>query len=151
LMNPARAFAQNTNIISQQFETPNGEDTDPIDPYTYYTRGNAKAGSGDTRGAIEDYNGAIKKNPNFDLAYTNRGAMKVRLGDYRGAIADFNQAIKIEPGSPYPYANRGRIKVRLGDKRGGIEDLKIALKIYKYQGRLDLVEKEEALIKKLMK
>jgi tetratricopeptide (TPR) repeat protein len=153
MINPARAFAQNTNIISQQFETPNGEDTDPIDSGTYYNQGNAKARSGDSRGAIEDYTRAIKNNPNFNLAFSNRGAMKARLGDYRGAIEDLNRAINIDPNfrNPDSFYTRGVVRARLGDKRGAIEDLKVAAQIYKKQDRLDLMQKAENSIKRLMK
>ncbi|MBG1259638.1 tetratricopeptide repeat protein [Nostoc sp. BAE] len=42
--------------------------------------------------AIEDFNQAIKINPNLAEAYYNRGSVRFNLGDKQGAIADLQKA-----------------------------------------------------------
>lgn len=61
------------------------------------TGGNAKHNLGDRRGAIEDYNQAIRLNPRYALAYSRRGVAKWRLGDRQGegAIEDRQQAARL--------------------------------------------------------
>jgi tetratricopeptide (TPR) repeat protein len=46
---------------------------------------------------IDDYNPAIKINPNDANAYYNRGIVRYELGDKQGAIDDYIQGIKINP------------------------------------------------------
>jgi tetratricopeptide (TPR) repeat protein len=95
----------------------------------YTNRGVARDELGDKQGAIDDFNLAIKINPNFALAYINRGNVRNDLGDKQGAIDDFNLAIKINPNLAQAYYNRGIVRNELGDKQGAIEDYNQAIKI----------------------
>ncbi|MFN7412359.1 MAG: tetratricopeptide repeat-containing serine protease family protein [Dolichospermum sp.] len=95
----------------------------------YSNRGVAKDELGDKQGAIDNYNQAIKINPNLAQAYNNRGLTKYELGDKQGAIDDYNQAIKINPNYAQAYTNRGNAKSELGDKQGAIDDYNQAIKI----------------------
>jgi tetratricopeptide (TPR) repeat protein len=86
----------------------------------YAKRALEKQNRGDNRGAIADYNEAIRLKPDYFNAYNNRGNAKSALGDYRGAIADYNKAIRLKPDKASTYNNRGNAKSELGDKQGAI-------------------------------
>ena len=47
---------------------------------THFTLGNEKNKAGDYKGAIADYNAAIRLKPDFARAYYNRGETKGKLG-----------------------------------------------------------------------
>ncbi len=97
--------------------------------WAYNNRGISKSKLGDNKGAIADYDMAIKLNPKHANAYNNRGETKSKLGDKKGAIADYNIAIGIDPQSFKTYVNRGVVKSDLNDNKGAIEDYNIALSI----------------------
>ena len=56
-----------------------------------------KESTGDHKGAIADFDKAIKLNPKDEYAYNNRGIAKESTGDYKGAIADWGKAIELNP------------------------------------------------------
>ncbi|MFK0734953.1 MAG: tetratricopeptide repeat protein, partial [Gloeotrichia echinulata HAB0833] len=89
----------------------------------------------DIKGAIEDYNQALKINPNDAQAYNNRGGARVNSGDFKGAIEDFNQALKINPNLAEAYKNRGVARYLSGDKQGAIADWQKAADLFQQQGR----------------
>ena len=101
---------------------------DSKDSQSYNDRGIAKYHFDDYKGAIEDFNIAIKdKKNNIDI-YSNRGSAKYKLGnvkiksnnhlgaikDYKDAIEDFNKAIDGEPKNALNYNSRGFVKSELG-------------------------------------
>jgi tetratricopeptide (TPR) repeat protein/S1-C subfamily serine protease len=94
----------------------------------YNNRGIVRKELGDKQGAIDDYNLAIKFNPNLALAYNNRGIVRNELGDKQGAIDDYNQALKFNPNYAPAYNNRGIVRYELGDKPGAIADFNLAIK-----------------------
>ena len=75
----------------------------------YYNQAKAKHKLNDYKGAIADYNKAIKLNPR-DTAYYNRGCAKFDLKDYNGALEDFTKAIELDPTFANAYYNRGVAK-----------------------------------------
>jgi len=68
-----------------------------MDAMAYFNRGYAKYLCSDFKGAIADYNKAIKLEPKFAIAYANRGTAKEYLGDIKGALADYEKAIQLDP------------------------------------------------------
>ncbi|MEA5532191.1 tetratricopeptide repeat protein, partial [Dolichospermum sp. UHCC 0684] len=58
---------------------------------------------GDVKGAVEDYNQALRLNPNQGEAYYNRGLARKILGDLEGAIEDYNQALRLNPNQGEAY------------------------------------------------
>ena len=59
---------------------------------TYFTLGNEKNKAGDYKGAITDYNAAIRLKPDFARAYYNRGETKGKLGQLSEAMSDLQIA-----------------------------------------------------------
>ena len=55
-------------------------------------KGIEKYNSKDYLGALQDYNKAIKLDPDYSNAYYNRGLSKSELKNYSGAMQDYNKA-----------------------------------------------------------
>ena len=64
--------------------------------------------------AIDDYDEAIRLDPQFASAYYNRGLAYQRLGQSERAIKDFNEAIRLNPQYAAAYNNRANDK---GEKK----------------------------------
>ena len=115
----------------------------------YNNRGVVRSALGDKQGAIENYNQALKINPNLVQAYYNRGIVRAELGNKPGAIDDYNQAIKINPNDALAYYNRGIVYLELGDKQKAKEDLQRAAQLFMAQGNTAAYEKAMGLLKGL--
>lgn len=85
--------------------------------------GAEKSEAGDHKGAIADYDRAIKLDPKSSDAYNNRGGEKQDAGDLEGAIADYNHAIEVNPDAFMPYFNRGAVYFLKADWKKTISDL----------------------------
>jgi tetratricopeptide (TPR) repeat protein len=106
----------------------------------YFDRAEAKLTSvnSDHKGAIADYDTAIRIDPKYVNAYIHRGMAKVGLKDNQGAITDLNTAISIDPKSAEAYFTRSVIKHDyLKDKQGAISDLTKASELAHEQGDMD--------------
>jgi len=73
----------------------------------YLDLGLTKSAEGNHKSAINEYNKALKINPNFTEAFVNRGISKSKLGDYRGAISDYSKALTINPKSSETFLQVG--------------------------------------------
>lgn len=51
---------------------------------------------GDLEGALEDYNDAIRLDPNSAATFLSRGLARKEKGDLEGALRDFDQAVRID-------------------------------------------------------
>ena len=63
----------------------------------FNNRGNAYRDKGQYDRAIEDYDQAIRLNPNYAEAYNNRGLAKRAKGDFAGGDADIAKAKQLNP------------------------------------------------------
>ena len=103
--------------------------SDPKDDIVYFHRGINRHTSGDTKGAIEEYNQALQLHPNFPEVYYKRGISRHKLGDLKGAILDYNKAISLNANYPGIYNHRGFTRHNLGDLKGAIADFNKALSL----------------------
>ena len=101
---------------------PLAEGNRSISAETYFTWGHTKYGLGDYKGAIADYDSAIRLNPDNANTYYNRGTAKGDLGQHFAAIADFDIAIRLKPDLAEAYYNRGAAKSDLGQHFAAIAD-----------------------------
>jgi tetratricopeptide (TPR) repeat protein len=83
----------------------------------------------DYESAIEDFNQAIRLNPNSASVYDIRGIVYLNLGDLDRAMSDFNQAIRIDPDYASAYDSRGIVYRRRGDLDRAISDFNQAIRI----------------------
>ena len=95
----------------------------------YQNRGAAFSNLGEHRRAIEDYDEAIRLNPNNILAYKNRGSAYLDLSQYQRAVEEFDEAIRRDPSDYDGYARRGLAHVELGQPYRAIADYERAIKL----------------------
>lgn len=114
--------------------------------YEFILRGDEKKEQKDYKGAIVDYNEAIRRIVEYDeairdnpvaLAFFLRAEAKKELKDYQGAIADYGEAIRLDPTSALAYEYRGDTKILLKDRQGGLIDFQTAANLYQKQGIKD--------------
>ncbi|WP_052672524.1 tetratricopeptide repeat protein [Aliterella atlantica] len=130
-----------------RLKPPNNNATSSV----YAARGVVRVeGLKNPKGAIEDFNRAIKLNPQNATAYANRGVIRAdNFKDNKGAIEDFNQSIKLNPENPDTYRRRGIVRYLLKDKKGAVEDLQQAAKLYQSQNDTQSYQRTQEIIKKL--
>ena len=108
---------------------PLAEGNRSISAETYLTWGNTKYDLGDYKGAIADYDTAIRLKPDDADAYNNRGIAKSDLDQYFAAIADYDAAIRLKPDDAKAYNNRGIAKSDLGQYFAAIADYDTAIRL----------------------
>lgn len=91
-----------------------------------YQKGNSLAALGNMAGAIEQYDAALKLNPNFADAWNNRGNALGVSGRPAEAIASFDKGIALNPNAANVYCNRGLARNGNGDRAGACADWKKA-------------------------
>lgn len=99
----------------------------------YVHRGTAKDELDDLKGAIEDYDEAVRLKPIDDalaaLAYLKRAEAKLALGENRAAVEDYDEVIHLKPSDAKAYYKRGRAKAGIGNISEAKADLQTALKL----------------------
>ena len=120
----------------------------------FFDQGLAKFTEKDYKGAIRDFDEAIRLKPDDAAAYNSRGSAKSNLGDKQGAIKDFDEAIRLKPDYADAYWFRGAAKLNLGDNQGAIKDFDEAIRLkpdyadaYWFRGaaKLNLGDKQGAV------
>ena len=90
-------------------------------------RGSRLASEGDHEAAISEFDEAIARYPDFELAYYSRGAAYSQIGKFEAALADYDEAIRLNPKFAQAYYNRGLAHAFLGRYAATIDDMTRAL------------------------
>jgi tetratricopeptide (TPR) repeat protein len=91
--------------------------------------GNYFFGTQDYRSAIEQYEEAIKINPNFAPTYNQLGYAYRLMNDYPKAERAFRKYIDLIPGDPNPYDSYGEFLMKTGRFEESIQAYENALKV----------------------
>lgn len=97
----------------------------------------------DVKGAITQYDEAIRLDPKFAVAYNNRGVAKDELAKstaglqessetlkiYRQALDDYTKAILYIKDYAIAYSNRAMTKKDIGDNLGACQDINTAIRM----------------------
>jgi tetratricopeptide (TPR) repeat protein len=88
----------------------------------FNNRGLAYVKKGEYDRAIQDYDEAIRLDPNFAKAFNNRGAAYAAKGENDRAIQDYDEAIRLNPNEAIPFGNRGFAYDKKGQYDRAIQD-----------------------------
>lgn len=77
--------------------------------------------------ALNDYDQAIKLNPNFAAALNNRAWAYFKLGQPEQGEEDVERALQLSPGSPYALDTRAHIKQSQGAAEDALKDYNLAM------------------------
>ena len=84
------------------------------DEVAYSSRGRAYGRLGQLERKIQDYDEAIRLDPQLALGYSNRGAAYSGLSQLKRAIEGLDEAIRLDPQVASAYANRAMAYTLLG-------------------------------------
>src|ERR1700733_5844397 len=85
-------------------------------------RGAAGVRKGEYDQAIQDFDQALKLNPNSAEAFYNRGRTYARKGDDSHAILDYDQALRLNPSLANAFYGRGIANTNKGDYDHAVQD-----------------------------
>ncbi len=89
----------------------------------YLQDGIAKHKRQDFKGAIKDYDKAIKEDKSNKDAYFNRGTCALALNDFKSAIVDFDKTIELDPKFVKAYYSRASVFVSQEKYADALPDL----------------------------
>lgn len=78
--------------------------------------------------AIEDYDSAIRLNPDFSIALNNRAWALFKSGRAGDGMRDVERALSLSPGSPHALDTRAHIKQEMGDEHAALSDYELAMR-----------------------
>jgi tetratricopeptide (TPR) repeat protein len=95
----------------------------------YNSSGSAYAKLGQYQRAIEDFNQAIRLQPDDVAVHDNRGSAYYSMGQYQSAVEDYTMVIRITPNDSNAYNNRGNAYYGLGQYQRAIEDFNQTIRL----------------------
>ena len=95
----------------------------------FNNRGIAYRNKGEYDRAFQDFNQAIKLNPQFAFAFNSRGIAYQSKGQYDCAIEDYDQAIKLNPQFAFAFNSRGLAYQNKGRYDRAFQDFDEAIKL----------------------
>jgi tetratricopeptide (TPR) repeat protein len=93
----------------------------------YSSRGAVWNAIGDQDKAMQDFDQAVRLDPQDLIAHTDRGRIWLERGDTERAMADLNQAIQIDPKDAISYGERARVRHAMGDFVEAMADFERAI------------------------
>ncbi|MCB8964021.1 MAG: tetratricopeptide repeat protein [Bacteroidales bacterium] len=101
---------------------------DNSNPDVWINRGSARLLTGDTLGALSDYNLAIKVNPFYANSYSRRGILNAEINKHTLALADLDKAIALDSLGIDNYFNRALVYHTLKQPTKALSDLNRVLR-----------------------
>ena len=120
---------ENPKSIVSKPTSPTKIESPVINPEIHVARGDISFQSRSYQKAIENYESAIKLDPNHDRAYHKIGIVYFNLGLYEKAIEYYEKAIDINPNKIEAYHGRGIVYHMMSNHQKGVDDLTKALEI----------------------
>ncbi|MBR1092654.1 tetratricopeptide repeat protein [Bradyrhizobium manausense] len=93
----------------------------------YNNRGVARRLKANYAQAIDDFNEAIRLEPNYANAFNNRGVAYRNIGDLDHALSDYDRAILIKPDYFAAFYNRGLALTDRQEYAKAVSDFKVVL------------------------
>jgi tetratricopeptide (TPR) repeat protein len=84
--------------------------------------------------ALQEFNLAIKLNPQYVSAYFMRAAIYDQLQDSRRALSDYSQVIALDPQNAAAYYSRAVLKIMLNDAPNALADYNQAIALLPNNG-----------------
>ncbi len=114
-------YLANHAVINQRFTTAQKA-------VTFSNQGSIKLQKADYKGAIVDFNQAIKLNTNLPQAYLGLGISYSKIGNKQQAIQNYNQALKFNGNFADAYFSRGQTYYEIGNRQQAIADYEQAIR-----------------------
>lgn len=99
----------------------------PLSPQNHNNLGDYYGRHGNFEKAIEEFQTAIKLQPNYGDAYHNLGNIYLQTHHYDQALASYQKALEFNPNLWQSYVNIGMIYYNYGDKKRAQEEFQKAL------------------------
>ncbi len=96
--------------------------------WAYNRRGELVANGGDEHAAFEDFQEALRLDPDCWPALHNRGVTLARYAQQTEALADFNRVVELAPNFVVARYNRGEVLGQLVRWQEAVDDYTVALK-----------------------
>ena len=104
-------------------------DRDREDFLGYRNRGLCRFDMHDDAGALQDYDTALKLNPDDSSSWFQRGNVHLSMNNLDAAESDFSKALELDAEFARAWMNRGVVRYRKGAKSLAAEDLTRAQKL----------------------
>ena len=100
-----------------------------LSAWAYNRRGEARADSGRTQEAFDDFDAAVGMESGQWRAIHNRGVSHAMLGNQEAAIADFTRTLELNPKFANAWFNRGELKYENREFVAAVQDYNQALRL----------------------
>ncbi|MBI2263925.1 MAG: tetratricopeptide repeat protein [Armatimonadetes bacterium] len=113
----------------------------------FFWRGYIRVEMGDLKGAVADYDEALKyeeKSKTRASIYLDRGNALKNLGKWDAALSSYTEGLRLNPKDYKLYSMRAKCRAHLGDIQGALKDAKSCLKLKPdHAAMLELVRTHE--------